>query len=121
MGDRGSISIFAVGLLAVIGVALLLFGRMGADMVGQVRVSAVADVVALAAAAEPGSAAGVAAANGAELVSVVTEGFQVEVTVHCDGATAVARAEFLPPRWWCRPGAISNPVHFQSCPSIPVR
>ena len=70
MGERGSISLVAVGILAVVGMAMLLLGQLGADAVRRARAAAIADVVAMAAAAEPSAGAGMAAANGATLASV---------------------------------------------------
>lgn len=122
MDERGSISVFCVGILAATGMALLLLGHMGADAVRRARVAAVADVVALAAAAEPETAAGIAMANGASLAMSINEGHQAEVVVRREGVTAVARAEFLPARWWlCQSLPTGHPVHFESCPSTPIR
>ena len=121
MGERGSISLVAVGILAVIGMAMLLLGQLGADAVRRARAAAIADVVAMAAAAEPGAGAEMAATNGATLASLTRDGYQTEVVVRRDGATAVARAEFLPPKWWqCQSFPTGDPVHFESCPLIPV-
>lgn len=121
MGERGSISVLSVGILAVIGMAAVLLGYLGAEAVGRARAAAVADVVAMAAAVDPQSAAELAAANEATVVSSVRDGFQTEVVVRRGGVTAVARAEFLPPKWWlCQSLATSDPVHFQSCLSTPV-
>ena len=121
MRERGSISVLGVGILAVIGVAIVLLGQLGADAVRRARVTAVADVVAMAAVAEPEAAARVATANKASLVSSARDGFQTEVVVRRDGATATARAELLPLGWWrCQSLATVDPVHFESCPSTPV-
>lgn len=120
MDERGSISILGVGLLAIVGMAILLIGELGADAVRRARASAVADLVAMAAAADPPAGSAVAAANEATLVSSVREGFQTEVEVRRDGAGATAKAELLPRGWWCQSLAISDPVHFESCPLTPV-
>lgn len=120
MGERGSIALVGVGILAVIGMAILLLGQLGASAVQRARATAVADVVAMAAAADADAGARVAAANQANLVSLVTEGSQTEVVVHRNGVTATARAELLPLGWWCQSLPTSDPVHFESCPSIPV-
>lgn len=120
MDERGSISVLGVGGLAVIGMAILLLGQLGASAVHRARVAAVADVVAMAAAADAQAGATVATANGATLHSSDRQGFQTEVVVHRDGATATARAELLPLGWWCQSLPTSDPVHFESCPSIPV-
>lgn len=121
MGERGSISVLGAGMLAVIGMAIVLLGQLGADAVHRARVATIADVVAMAAAAEPSAGAGIATANGATLTSLTRDGFQAEVVVRRDGATAVARAEFLPPKWWqCQSFPTGDPVHFESCPLTPV-
>ena len=121
MGERGSISLVGVGILTVIGMAVVLLGQLGAEVVRRARVTAVADVVAIAAAAEPQAAPKVAAANQATLVSLLKEGFQTEVAVRRDGTTATARAEFRPLGWWqCQSFPTSDPVHFGTCPSTPV-
>lgn len=121
MCERGSISVLGVGFLAVIGMAILLLGQLGADAVRRARATAVADAVAIAAAADPQAAATTASANRATLVSMVQEGFETEVVVRRDGALATARAELLPVGWWrCEPFATSDPIHFGSCPSTPV-
>ena len=122
MGERGSISLVGVGILAVIGMAMVLVGQLGAEAVARARATAIADVVAVAAAADPQSAPKVAAANRAALVTLMAEGFQTEVVVRRDGATATARAEFRPVGWWrCQSFPTSHPVHFGACPSTPVR
>ena len=121
MGERGSISVLGAGMLVVVGMAIVLLGQLGADAVRRARAAAIADVVAMAAAAEPSAGAGIAAANGATLTSLTRDGFQAEVVVRRDGATAVARAEFLPPKWWqCQSLPTGHPVHFESCPLTPV-
>lgn len=121
MGERGSISVVGVAILAVVGMAVVLLGQLGADAVQRARAAAIADVVAMAAAAEPSAGAGIAAANGASLTSLTRDGFQAEVVVSRDGVTAVARAEFLPPKWWqCQSFPTGDPVHFESCPLTPV-
>ena len=121
MDERGSISVLSVAILAVVGMAVVLLGQLGADAVRRARADAIADVVAMAAAAEPSAGAGIAAANGASLTSLTRDGFQAEVVVSRDGVTAVARAEFLPPKWWqCQSLATGDPVHFESCPLTPV-
>ncbi|WP_419924535.1 hypothetical protein [Candidatus Poriferisocius sp.] len=120
MRERGSISVLGVGVLALIGMAAMLLGQLGADAVRQARATAVADVVAMAAVAEPHAAARVATANRADLVSSRREGFQTEVVVRRDGVMATARAELLPLGWWrCQSLAAVDPVHFESCPSTP--
>lgn len=121
MGERGSISVLGVGILAVIGMAILLVGQLGADAVRRARATAVADVVAMAAAADPQAVSTTAAANRATLISMVQEGFETEVVVRRDGALATARAELLPIGWWrCQSSATSDPIHFGACPSTPV-
>ncbi len=121
MDERGSISILGVGILVMIGMATLLLGQLGADAVRKARVSAVADVVAMAAAADRQSASRIAVANRATLVSLAEDGFQAEVVVRREGATAVARAELLPPEWWrCRFFLPSDPVHLEPCPLTPL-
>lgn len=122
MYERGSISLLGVGILAAIGMSAVLLGQFGADAVRRARVTAVADVVAIAAAVEPHSAPKVAAANQATLVSSLKDGFQTEVVVRRGGALARARAEFRPIGWWrCQSFRPSDPVHFGACPSTPVR
>ena len=121
MDERGSISLVGVGILAVIGMAAVLLGQLGAETVRRARATAIADVVAMAAAAEPQAAPEVAAANRATLVSSLKEGFQTEVVVRKDGTMATARAEFRPLGWWqCQSFPTSDPVHFGACPSTPV-
>ena len=121
MGERGSISLLGVGILAAIGVAAVLLGQLGAEAVRRARATAIADVVAMAAAVEPKAGSQVAAANGAVLVSSLKEGFQTEVVVRRAGATASARAEYHPPaRWRCQSLPTSDPIHFGACPSIPA-
>ena len=121
MDERGSISILGVGILSVIGMAIVLLGQLGTDAVRRARAVAVADVVAMAEAAEPHAAGEIASANGAILISSAKDGFQTEVVVRRDGATAAARAELLPPGWWrCQSSPIFDPVHFELCPSTPV-
>lgn len=121
MGERGSISVLGVGVLALVGMAIVVLGQLGADAIRRARATAIADVVAMAAAAEPHAASRVAAANRATLVSSARDGFQTEVVVRRDGAAASARAELLPLGWWrCQSLATSDPVHFESCPLTPV-
>ncbi|MCY4133496.1 MAG: hypothetical protein OXG30_01080 [bacterium] len=121
MGERGSISVLGVGILAVIGMAILLLGQLGADAVRRARATAVADAVAMAAAADPQAAATTATANRATLASMVQDGFETEVVVRRDGALATARAELLPVGWWrCQSFATSDPLHFEACPLTPV-
>ncbi len=126
MDERGSISLVGVGILAVIGMAVVLLGQLGAETVHRARAAAVADVVALAAAADPHAAPRVAAANRATLVSARREVFepglfQTEVTVRRDGSVATARAEFRPRGWWqCQSLSAGDPVHFAACPQTPV-
>ena len=121
MGERGSISVLGVGVLALVGMAILLLGQLGGDAIRRARATAIADVVAMATASDPHAAEKVAAANRATLVSSVRDGFQTEVVVRRDGAVAVARAELLPLGWWwCQSLTTSDPVHFESCPLTPV-
>ena len=121
MGERGSISLVGVGILAVIGMAVVLLGHLGVEAVRRARAAAIADVVAMAAAAEPQSALQVAAANRASLISSLKEGYQTEVVVRRDGTMATARAELRPLGWWqCQSFPTSDPVHFGACPSTPV-
>lgn len=120
-GERGSISVLSVAVLAVTGMALVLLGELGAGAVQRARATAVADVVAMAAAADPQSAAAVAGANGAVLTSTTRDGFEMEVVVRLGEVSAAARAELLPPGWWlCHSLPTGDPVHFESCPSTPV-
>ena len=107
-------------MLAIFAMAILLLGELGADGVRRARSSAIADMVAMAAAADPPAGSAVAAANRATVVSLVREGFQTEVEVRRDGAGATAKAELLPPGWWCQSLPTSDPVHFESCPVTPV-
>ena len=117
MRERGSISLLSVGILAVIGMATVLLGQLGAEAVRRARATAIADVVAMAAAAEPQVAPRIAEANRATLVSTTKENFQTEVVVLTDGVMATARAEFRPLRWWrCQQSSTSDPVHFGACP-----
>ncbi|WP_420639426.1 hypothetical protein [Candidatus Poriferisocius sp.] len=119
--ERGSISVVAAAMVGVLAMAIGLMGQLGADAVRRARVTAVADVVAMAAAAEPHTATTVAAANGATVVSSIREDFQTEVVVRLGAATAVARAEYRPEGWWqCHRDSANDPVHFESCPSTPV-
>ncbi len=121
MDERGSISLVGVGILAVIAMAAVLLAQLGAEAVRRARVTAVADVVAMAAAVEPQAAPRVAKANQSTLVSLLEEGFQTEVVVNRDGVMATARAEFRPIGWWqCQLLPTSDPVHFGACPSTPV-
>lgn len=121
MDERGSISVLGVGILAVIGMAILLMGQLGADVVHRARAASVADAVAMAAAADPQAAATTAAANRATLISMAQEGFETEVVVGRGGALATARAELRPIGWWrCQSFASSDPIHFGACPSTPV-
>ena len=122
MGERGSISLFGVGVIAVIAVMILLAGHLGAAAAQRARAAAIADVVAMAAATEPHIAEEMAAVNGAELVGLHREAFEVEVVVRTAGASAVARAELLPAGWWnCQSFPVSDPVQFESCPSTPPK
>lgn len=122
MEERGSISLVSVGILAVIGMAAVLLGELGAQAVRRAQSTAIADVVAMTAAVEPQAAPKVAAANQATLVSLLREGFQTEVVVRRNGVLATARAEFRPLGWWrCQSFPTSDPVHFGTCPSTPVR
>ena len=120
MGERGSISVLGVAVLALVGMAILLLGQLGGDAIRRARATAIADVVAMATAVDPHAAEKVAAATRATLVSSVRDGFQTEVVVRRDGAVAAARAELLPLGWWCRSLTTSDPVHFGSCPLTPV-
>ena len=121
MDERGSITVLGVGMLALIGMAMVLLGHLGSDAVRRARAASIADAVAMAAAAEPSAGPGIAAANGATLTSLTRDGYQTEVVVRRDGATAAARAEFLPPKWWqCQSLPTGDPVHFESCPLTPV-
>lgn len=113
---------FGVGLIAVIAMMILLVGHLGAAVAQRARAAAVADVVAMAAAADPHIAEEMAAVNGAELVGLHREEFEVEVVVRKAGASAVARAELLDAGWWnCRSFPVNDPVHFESCPSTPTK
>ena len=110
----------SVGILAVIGMAILLLGQLGADAARRARATAIADAVAMAAAADPQAAPATAAANKATLVSMVQEGFETEVVVRRDGSMATARAELRPIGWWCQSLVTSDPIHFGACPSTLV-
>ncbi len=120
MDERGSIALAGVGILALVGMAAVLLGHLGGEAVRGARAAAVADVVALAAAADPDAALRVASANRATLVSSRQEGFVTEVVVRRDKAVATARAEFRPLWWWCHSTSAGDPIHFGPCPSIPV-
>lgn len=91
-GERGAASLFAVACLAL----LLLLGSALGVVTAMVRAHRVAqsaaDLAALAAAAAAAAGqdpcvagAGVAAANGARLVSCRVEGFDAVVSVEVDG------------------------------------
>lgn len=91
--DRGQVvPLLALLIVAVGGLALGL-GRLGGDAVEAAQARTAADAAALAGAAEGESAArALAQANGAELVSFVPEGPEVQVRTRVGDAEAVARA-----------------------------
>lgn len=81
----------AVMLLA--GGVLVVLAHLGVAAVREARAQAAADAVALAVAAEPGADHHrLAAADGAEIITVTWAGDDVDVDVVVDGASASARA-----------------------------
>ncbi len=90
---RGQVAPLLAVLIVAAGGLCLGLGRLGGDAVEAAQARTAADAAALAGAAEGESAAReVAVANGAELVSFVPEGPEVQVRTRVGGQEAVARA-----------------------------
>ncbi|MYG94857.1 MAG: hypothetical protein F4138_07755 [Acidimicrobiia bacterium] len=120
MDQRGSISVLAAALLGIVAMGIVLFGQLGAQGVRRARAVAVADLVAMAAAAEPQATRIIAEINNASLVKLIVEprsiaqisdkiqarqdsfsqlmsgnGFSSTVVIRYDGVMAEATAELL--------------------------
>lgn len=95
--DRGSISIVSLGVVAVLAALLLSMARIGRNAHDAARARTAADAAALAGAQGGRVPAGdLARANGAALVSFVSEGDTVTVQVVVGDAQATARASARP-------------------------
>lgn len=92
--EEGAATVLVAALLTVTALLVLGLGRLGAAAVDRARVDAVADLVALSAVTgDEAGAAGVAAANGASVVSIEgnSEGRRA-VTVQIGSSISVAAA-----------------------------
>ena len=95
--ERGSVIPLVALMVVAAGGLCLGLARLGGDAVEAAQAQTAADAAALAGAAEDEDAASeVAEANGAELVSFVQEGLEVQVQARVGGAEAVARATRAP-------------------------
>lgn len=95
--DRGSISIVALGVVAVLAGLLLVTARLGRDAFDAARARTAADAAALAGAlGGRSSASEFARANGGELVRFTAIGDDVIVDVTVGNATESARATSAP-------------------------
>jgi secretion/DNA translocation related TadE-like protein len=102
MSERGSVSVLAVVIVLVAGLAAAGLARVGAAAVLQARADAAADAAALAAAdalalgrggvAARAAASAVASDNGAHLVTCDCRGRHAEVAVRIDGRGALGSA-----------------------------
>jgi hypothetical protein len=80
-------------LVVLVGGLCLALGRLGGVANAKAQAQTAADAAALAAAADgPDAAAGMAAANGAAVDRVATDGDDVTVEVHLGRVEAIARA-----------------------------
>lgn len=92
--DRGSTLPFFAVTIVLVGVIVILLGRMGVAATSRAGARSAADAAALAgAAAGRGAADELARANGAELLSYREIGLDTEVRVRLGPAEAVGRAQ----------------------------
>lgn len=92
--DRGSTLPFFALTIVLVGVIVILLGRMGVAATSRAGARSAADAAALAgAAAGRGAADELARANGAELLSYREIGLDTEVRVRLGPAEAVGRAQ----------------------------
>lgn len=92
--DRGSTLPFIALTIVLVGVIVILLGRMGVAATSRAGARSAADAAALAgAAAGRGAADELARANGAELLSYREIGLDTEVRVRLGPAEAVGRAQ----------------------------
>lgn len=117
--DGGQALPLVVVAVAVSAAVVLALVRQGSSALDAARARTAADAAALAGAAEgPAAARRLAAANGATIAAISSEGGDVVVTVRVGRSSATARA-----RWegtWCRAepsGVPSIPYTSLSCPS----
>ncbi len=103
MCQRGSISVLTAALLVLVAITIAALGHLGAQSVKRGRAMAIADVVAMAAAADPQAAVGVAEANSATFVSLLGVNLSGQnsktVVIHYAGISAEATAELISHDW----------------------
>lgn len=91
--SRGAVTPLMVAFVFLMGVFVLVIGRLGVGAVSQAQARTAADAAALAGAAEDREAAEeIAEANGAKLVTFERLGSDTRVTVIVGKARATARA-----------------------------
>lgn len=121
LGQRGQSSPLLAVALLVAALVVLALTAGGSSAVDAARARTAADAAALAGAAEGRDAARrLAAANGGRIISLITDGEEVQVEVAVGRATARARARRE--GTWCRPEALATPaISYTSppCPSSP--
>jgi len=92
-GSRGAVTPLMIALVFLMGVFVVVLGRLGVATVTQAQARTAADAAALAGAAEGREAAtAIAEANGAKLVDFQRQGLDTRVTVALGRAHATARA-----------------------------
>jgi len=95
--ERGAVTPLVAVLMVAVGGLCLGLGRLGGTANAKARAQTAADAAALAGAAEGEDAArSLAAANGAEVLSIDTDGAEVQVKVRVHGVEARARATGRP-------------------------
>lgn len=91
--SRGAVTPLMVALVFLMGVFVVVLGRLGVATVTQAQARTAADAAALAGAADGrDAAAAIAEANGAKLVDFQRQGLDTRVTVALGRAHATARA-----------------------------
>jgi len=91
--ERGSVTPLVAVLMVLVGALCLGLGRLGGDANARARAQTAADAAALAGAADgEDEARALAAANGAEVLGVDTDGPEVQVKVRVGDVEAWARA-----------------------------
>ena len=91
--SRGAVTPLMVALVFLMGVFVVVVGRLGVATVTQAQARTAADAAALAGAAEGrDAAAAIAEANGARLVAFERQGADTRVSVSVGAAHATARA-----------------------------
>ena len=96
-GERGSVTPLVAVLVVAVGGLCLGLGRLGGTANAKARAQTAADAAALAGAADGEDAArDLAAANGAEVLAIDSDGAEVQVKVRVHGVEARARATGRP-------------------------